>query len=719
MLELENHITLNKVTIRSPNLCDRFTDQDLLKIGNLVLETYEQDTQSRERWYERNEAGMKLALQVQEEKNFPWPNCSNVKFPLVTIAALQFHARAYPALINGSDVVQCRVVSEDPDGSQTARAKRISTHMSWQVLEEDEDWETEEDRGLLALSIVGTIYKKSYYSESVGHNVSDLVLPKDLVINYWAKSVDTAPAVTHVIPMSRNSLHERIMRGTFRDVTEESWYKAPPSPDNTKERNDTDKRSGLTPPPESDLTPFTILEQQRWLDLDNDGYEEPYFISVEKSSGCVLRIVSRCTRVEDIEKNSKGEIIKINPIQTYSEKIFIPSPDGSLMGIGFGLFLGPLNESVDTAINQLFDAGTMSVAAGGFLGRGAKIRGGVAKFDPFGWNRVDASGDDLRKNIVELPVREPSNVLFNLLSLLINYTNRISGATDMMTGENPGQNTPAENGRAMIEQGQKIYSAIFKRVWRGTKKEFKILFELNAIYLPPKVVFGAQGDQIGREDYTGNPGTVAPAADPYISSDAVSMSQAMAVRQASQGNPGYDPDEVEMFFLKSMNIHNWRKLYPGQANRPPAAPDIKIQIQQMKTQEAMAQLKANQMQFVLTLQEQRRTNTAKIIEMLAKAEKFKSDANLAEGNQRINAFNAAIGAFKAQNDHLSAQIDQILESISNEQSGSEGGSGSGGSEAQAGSGGVPALEGPPNDSEATGMGAPGEGVAQGGVGAGA
>src|SRR5690606_27327525 len=122
-------------------------------------------------------------------------------------------------------------------------------------------------------------------------------------------------------------------------------------------------------------------------------------------------------------------------------------PDGGFYDVGFGVLLGPLNESVNTAINQLFDAGTMATTAGGFLGRGAKLRGGVYTFSPFGWQNVDVMGDDLRKNMVQLEVREPSAVLFNLLTLLINYTNRISGATDMMVGENPGQNTPAETSR--------------------------------------------------------------------------------------------------------------------------------------------------------------------------------------------------------------------------------------------------------------------------------
>ncbi len=206
---------------------------------------------------------------------------------------------------------------------------------------------------------------------------------------------------------------------------------------------DADRRTGKNAPEGNTNTPFTCLEQHCWLDLDDDGYAEPYVVTIEENSQAVLRIVSRWDREEDVERDSKNRIISINPMEYFTKIPFIPSPDGGIMDIGFGVLLGPLNESVNSAINQMFDSGTLSNTAGGFLGRGAKIRGGVYQFAPFSWNRVDSTGDDLRKNIFPLPVREPSAVMFQLLGMLIDYTNRISGATDMLTGVNPGQNTPA------------------------------------------------------------------------------------------------------------------------------------------------------------------------------------------------------------------------------------------------------------------------------------
>ena len=138
MLNLQNKITLDEEAISSPNLCDKFTDEDLQRIGQHVIEGYKADKESRSKWEGRTKYAMELAMQVQEMKNFPWPGCSNVKFPTVTLATLQFHSRAYPALLNGTSLVKMRVTVDDPDFSKTKIARAIEKEMSSQLLEVDE-----------------------------------------------------------------------------------------------------------------------------------------------------------------------------------------------------------------------------------------------------------------------------------------------------------------------------------------------------------------------------------------------------------------------------------------------------------------------------------------------------------------------------------------------------------------------------------------------------
>ena len=668
MLTLEGKLTLDKETIESQNLAMKFDKDDLASIGAWVVEGYDRDKSSRLKWENRTASAMDLAMQIQEQKTFPWPDCSNVRFPLVTIAVMQFHARAYATIVDGANVVKSRVIGPDPTGVETARSQRVGTHMSWQLLEQDESWEPQHDRLLINLATIGSAFKKSYYSGKDHHNKSDLVMAKDLVLDYWAKSVASCPRKTHVIPMFRNELHERIMRKTFCDVREEPWFQAPAIVPQTQQQIESNKRAGVEPPQPDETTPYQILEQHCELDLDDDGYAEPYVITVEHTTKTVLRIVTRFDREEDIERNEAGEVVTITAFENFTKYTFLPSPDGGIYDIGFGVLLGPLNESTNSLINQLIDAGTMSVTAGGFLGRGVKVRGGVYTFAPLEWKRVDSTGDDLNKNIVPLPVREPSAVLFNLLTLLVNYTGRVSGSTDMMVGENPGQNTPAETARTMVEQGMKIYNSIFKRIWRSMKEEFGKLYILNALYMPYDVTYGDKGDKITQADYRGDPGKIVPVADPNVTSDTALFQQAQAVKASSMQTAGYDPEEVERFFLRSLKVGNVDALFPGPKKMPPGKSE-KIQIEEMRTQLGMAKLQQANMQFAAELMEEQRMHNAEIDaikgKLMLEAQSIQTDV----GDQQVNMLNAMLNMHETRSKALETKIKAVLEhaKLQNEQ----------------------------------------------------
>ncbi|MFI5423104.1 MAG: co-chaperone GroES, partial [Nitrososphaerales archaeon] len=180
-----------KTILDSENVAELLDDEELSLLGSEVCRGFDEDRNSRSDWETRTAEANKLAMQVMEEKNYPWPGSSNVKFPLITISALQYHARAYPATIPGFDVVACRVIGDDPDGKKQQRADRVSAHMSYQRMEEDTQWEESHDKVLLIQSIVGCAFKKQYFDPVEGIQVSELVLPDDLVVNYYTKSLDS------------------------------------------------------------------------------------------------------------------------------------------------------------------------------------------------------------------------------------------------------------------------------------------------------------------------------------------------------------------------------------------------------------------------------------------------------------------------------------------------------------------------------------------------
>lgn len=672
MLKLENYLTLDQDAVKAANLCDRFDKGDLDAIGRWVFDGYTADKQSRAKWEKRMENALDLAMQLQKEKTFPWSGASNVAFPLVTIGAMQFHARAYPTIIQGTDVAKMRVIGSDPDNIERERADRVGRHMSYQVLEEDTAWEEQHDRLLLILGIVGCCFVKTRHDPDVRHNVSELVMARDLIVNYWAKSIDEASRKTHRYPISRNDIRDGVLSGIFEDVLEEGWYVSPKPPAQTMEEQRSNTRVGMTPTYQPDeVSPFYALEMHCLLDLDGDGYAEPYIVTIEETSRAVLRIVSRIGRYEDIdfvEKGKyKGQIRSIRREEYFTKYSFIPSPDGGIYDIGFGMLLGPINESVNSIINQLVDCGTINNTAGGFLGRGAKIRGGVYQFKPFEWNRVDSTGDDLRKSIFPLPVRDPSSVLFQLLGLLVNYANRISGSTDTMVGENPGQNTPAQTTQTMVEMGMKIYNSIFKRVWRSMKDEFKKLYILNAVYMPDMQKFGSDGSAIGRDDYLGDPDKIVPYADPNITSEAQGQQQALMLKQFAQSTPGYNWEEVERRVLRSMRVDGIDAVYPGlQSDKATHMPDPKGEAMQGKLALDQARLEFDKAKFAQELMEEMKVNRATIIELEARASKELAEGEGVAAGHQLAALDAAIGAAKQRNEHIYKQLELVLGMQDNE-----------------------------------------------------
>lgn len=658
MLKLDKKIKLTKEVIQSANLCDMFSDADLDRIGTYCWEGYSKDKQSRQEWEERNKRAIDMAMQIGQAKNFPWPNCSNVIFPLLEIAAIQFHSRAFPNLIQEPNLVHMRVLGSDPDNMKTARAARVSRHMSWQLTEQDERWTEQHDTAFYTVSIVGCTFIKTRYRSDIGGPCSDHVLASDLVIDYYAKSVSDAARKTQIILMDRNTIYENVMEGKYRDVLDEEWFQSVPSLNLGRAEAEMAERHGMSAAPNDDTTPRRVLEQHCRLDLDGDGYAEPYVVIFDEQARKVLRIFARFFE-EDVLRNDGGRVVRIQAHEYFTKIPFIPSPDGAIYDIGYGILLGHLNEVANSAINQLFDSGTMATNGGGFLARGVRIRAGQYAMAPFQWNPVDCSGDDLRKGIFPLPVREPSGVLFQLLQFIVEYANRVSGTTELLIGENPGQNTPAETARTMVQQGQKIYNAIYKRIWKALKEEFKLIYDINARSLDIEQTYG-DGEIIYREDYIGDNRSVMPFADPHIASDDSKLQQAIAVKQAAATSPGYDIDRVERMYLQALKVIEIDKIYPGpQKIAPPQNP--KVVIEQIKAQTKAQTLQSRMKELLIKLSAEQKHAQAQTDLLAAQTAQILSETQVGQAAHNIEVFKTKLAAMQAHHGNMQAYMKLLQE----------------------------------------------------------
>ncbi len=604
--------------VEQVNIAESLSDKKLDDISKTCYDGYLKDKQSRTDWEKSMTEWIKMATLVKETKMFPWPKSSNVKYPIVATAAMQFSARAYPTLIPSDGLIaRCKVIGSDPDGKKAERAERIGKFMSWQLLNDMTGWEDDMDKLLIMLPVLGCAFKKTFYDKFLDKNVSKLVMPQDLIINYWAKDLASAERVTERIEMSRRILRERQLKQIFLDIK-----LTPPQVEYAEPKNS----ELIRPVGDDETTPYIILEQHTFLDLDDDGYPEPYIITFEESTRKVLRILARYT-IDDVSTDSEGNLTSIKPVEYYTKYGFIPNPDGGFYDVGFGLLLGPINESVNSIINQLIDSGTISNLQSGFIGKGLRLQMGVNRIQPGEWKPVNATGDDLKKQIFPLPVREPSKTLFMLLELLIQSSKELASISEIFVGKMPGQNTPATTTMATIEQGMKVFTAIYKRVYRALQEELYKLFYLNKKYLDPQTMVAVLDQPINPDEFDDESYDICPTADPAATSRQEKLAKAQGLMEVGGTLGTLDKLKVTERVLIAMEEPNWQELISQQG--PPPDPKM-LQMQaksQMDQQKVQMDMQKSQMEAALA---QRESETKLKMEAAMNAQEMQFKQKMAE-----------------------------------------------------------------------------------------
>lgn len=587
--------------ITAPNLVPLLDKNDVTRIGGEALQEFQTDLTTCKDFHDRYDRAMEMAMQVDKPKSFPWPMASNVIFPLLTQSAIQFQARAYPAIIDGGKVVKAQVLGPDADGEKRKRADRIADHMTWQFLNDVPGWEEDTDKLLLQLPIVGCLFRKTWRDGVRNQNNSETVTAKDLVVNFKTASFDKAPRFTHIQRYYPHEIEAFIRAGEWAQI-----------PYNGEDGND----------PHSLVE---IYEQNRLIDMDDDGLPEPYVVTITKD-GAVARIVAcydrdgiyfsvdgkQISMAELEEKAKAGEVpagsikgakvVRIERKEYFTKYGFIPAPDGSFYDIGFGTLTDGLGQAVNTIINQLIDAGTLANMQGGFLGGGTKIKGGNMRFSPGEWKRVEgATAGPLRDNILPLQLPGPSPVLFQLLGMLVEAVQGITSVSDILTGNQDSQTAPT-TALALIEQGQKVFTAIYQRIHRALGCEIKIMHGLNRDYLDDEQYFALNDNPqvVGKADYEDRDLDVRPISDPRAINDRVKMAKA-EVLMGFNGDPLINQLEIRKRSFEAAGITDTEALFDVPAAPPPPEAVKAMADAENATVTAKADVRAKDAATALTL----------------------------------------------------------------------------------------------------------------------
>ena len=556
------------------NLVDFVDGEDLEELGKKVVSDYEIDLGTRTDWEKKRAQWLELFMGHVKEKTFPWPKAANIPVPILTTAVIQFQARAYEALMPAKNKIKIDTTGTEDD----LRSDRVSRHMNYQLNYGMEDFEEGWDVSLFQLPINGSIFRKTYYDPVLEQNVSKYCPVTDIVVDYNTNPMDVPKRLTHVLYFDKDDMKVREELGVFDGIDEQALEgggdQASLHMAQTEIRPIIDGLESQQQPPASEDTPRTVLEQHRWWDLDGDGVEEPYVVTVDKETQQVIRITKR--------KRQDGKVVNY-----FTHYYFFPNPEG-YYGLGFGHILAGLNEAAKSILNQIIDAGTLANLSGktGFVNKRAGLRKGDVQLKLGDYTGVDVNSDDIRKSIYSFDFPGPSQVLFAVLGLLQDMSDRVTTVSETMHGELPSSDTPATAIVSAVEQGMKVFSTIHKRIHRTFKKELKKIYLLNELYTEQEDYLAILGDfyvQKAQEnqveidvkaDYAQG-FDVMPVSDPNITSRAEKVAIAEQVLQHTLQNPftGNNPNAVFAAygnFYESLGIDDWQKFYPP----PPPPPDL-------------------------------------------------------------------------------------------------------------------------------------------------
>ena len=601
--------------VDSGNIADLLPKTQLAALGADAIREYELDDHSRADIVRCYDAAMKKARSVKKQRNYPFQNSSSVQYPLLNVAANQFAARAYPAIIKGADVVKAKVVGEDPDGEKQKRATRISAHMSYQCLEQMPEWEKQMDEMLHHLPLAGTAIRSVFYDENLGRNCSELITLKDFIVNQDTTSLEDCPRYTRVRRFYPYEIEEKIASGFYRDDVDLSID------------NDEDKQKERE-----------ILEQHRREELDGDGMAEPYVVTIDKLTGEVLRVVASAdleTLDAGFDDETEMPVLKFARHEPmYVVYTFMPDPEGGFYGIGLGKLLESHGEAIDTILNQILDAAHLQNAGGGFLGGNVDFgRRREVRTQPGEWRQLKHHGSAIREAIVPHQWAGPSPVLFSALQLLIESGKEIGSIKDVLTGDHSG-NMPVGTVMALIEQGLQQFTAIYKRLYRSMKAEYVLLYRLNSLYLADQDYFNFHDFEgaIGRMDYELDSSDVLPASDATAVTSMQRMSKAEFTMQL-KGQPHIDSAAVDRRALQAAGIEDIDELF---AKGDP-------QQSQMEAQQAMLMMQKLE---------------AEIAKLKAEAQERQADAMATVENVDIKKAELAMAAFGKGSEMLQRDYDE-------------------------------------------------------------
>ena len=543
------------------NLAEEMDEGELTELCGDLIGEFEDDISSRKDWIQTYVDGLELLGMKVEDRTEPWPGACGVYHPLLSEALVKFQAETMMETFPAKGPVRTQIIGKETPEKRDA-AVRVQDDMNYQLVDVMTEYRPEHERMLWGLGLSGNAFKKVYYDPSLARQVALFVPAEDIVVPYGASDLQSSSRVTHVMRKTPNELKKLQVAGFYRDVEL-------PDPQDTFDEVEKKIAEKMGFRASSDER-YKILEMH--VDIDLPGYEDkdddgeptgialPYVVTIEKQTQTVLAI-RRNWNPEDPIKQKRNHFVHY----------------GYIPGFGFYCFglihlIGAFAKSGTSLIRQLVDAGTLSNLPGGFKTKGLRVKGDDTPISPAEFRDVDVASGTIKDNIMTLPYKEPSQVLYSLLGTIVEEGRRFASAADLKVSDMSAQ-SPVGTTLAILERTLKVMSAVQSRIHYAMKQEFKLLKIIIRDYTPESYDYQPEdgSPRAKRSDY--DQVDVIPVSDPNAATMSQKVVQYQAVLQLAQSAPQlYDMPYLHRQMLEVLGIKNVQKLVPTQEDQKPRDP---------------------------------------------------------------------------------------------------------------------------------------------------
>jgi hypothetical protein len=543
------------------NLAEFMDDSALASLGSDLVSDFTKDIGDRKEWMHTYVDGLKLLGLKYEDRTEPWQGACGVFHPMLTESVVRFQSEGIMETFPAAGPVKTQILGKDTPIKEEASA-RVREDMNYQLTEVMGEYRPEHEKLLWNLPLAGSAFKKVYYDPSLGRQIAMFIPAEDIVVPYGASSLERAERVTHVMRKTENEIAKLQEAGFYMDVD---------LGDPSYELDDIEKQK-------AEEMGMSALQDDRYrvlemhIDLDLKGYEHtnkdgektgialPYVVTVEKATAKILAI--RRNWYEGDTLHTKR--------QHFVHYQYIPG--FGFYGYGLIHLIGGYAKSATMLIRQLVDAGTLSNLPGGLKSRGLRIKGDDTPIAPGEFRDVDVPSGSIRDNILPLPYKEPSQVLYTLFQNIVQEGRQFASAGDMNVSDMSAQ-APVGTTLAILERTLKVMGAVQARMHYSMRQEFKLLKAIIADYTPEEYDYEPiEGSRRAKKsDY--DMVAVIPVSDPNAATMAQKIVQYQAALQLAQTAPQlYDLPLLHRQMIEVLGIKNAAKLVPIEDDQTPTDP---------------------------------------------------------------------------------------------------------------------------------------------------